>query len=283
TAEMQAVAVGDLTGFDKAFFGHLGFVTGNAVRSLFLALTGGHLAPAPVNGPAAGYFRALTRYSASFALVADVCLATLGGELKRREKISGRLADAFAWLCLASATLKRFHDEGRPAADVALLRWSCDLALWNIQDALRGVLDNLPNRLAAWVARFLVFPLGARRRPPDDELGAEVARGLLDGDETRLRLTPDIFIPDANEDGLGRLEAALDLIVGAKDANAKVTDAVRAATLDREPRDTLVARAAAQGVINGEERKRLEAVEAARDDVIQVDSFDPETYAGLKG
>ena len=91
------------------------------------------------------------------------------------------------------------------------------------------------------------FPgLSPGRPPPDDELGAKVARGLLDGNEMRLRLTPDIFIPDANEDGLGRLEAALDLIVGAKDSNAKVMDAVRAVTLDREPRDILIARAAAQ-------------------------------------
>ena len=241
------------------------------------------MAAAPGHGPAVAYFRALTRYSASFALVADVCLATLGGALKRREKISGRLADAFAWLYLASATLKRFHDDDRPAADVVLLRWSCDLALWNIQEALLGVLDNLPNRPAALMVRFLVFPLGARRRPPDDELGAQVARGLLDGNEMRLRLTADIYIPAANEDGLGRLEAALDLIVGAKDGTAKVMDAVRAGTLDREPRDTLIDRAAAQGIIDGEELKRLEAAEAARDDVIQVDSFDPETYAGLKG
>ena len=281
--EMQAVADNDLKGFDKAFFGHLGSVYSNAIRSLVLALTGGRLVAVPGNVPASAYFRALTRYSASFALVADVCLATLGGALKRREKISGRLADALAWLYLASATLKRFHDDGRPAEDVALLRWSCDLALWNIQEALRGVLDNLPNRLAALMVRFLVFPLGARRRPPDDELGAQVAQGLLDGNETRLRLTPDIFIPDANEDGLGRLEAALEKVVAAKDSNAKVIDAVRAGTLDREPRDNLIDRAAAQGIINGEGLKRLEAAEAARGDVIQVDSFDPETYAGLKG
>ncbi|MCH7865575.1 MAG: DUF1974 domain-containing protein, partial [Proteobacteria bacterium] len=281
--EMQAVAAGDLKSFDEAFFGHVGFVFKNAMRSLLLALTGGRLAPVPEDGPSAGYFHALTRYSASFALVTDVCLATLGGALKRREKISGRLADALSWMYLGSATLKRFHDDGRPAADVALLKWSCDLALWNIQEALRGVLDNLPNRPAAWAARFLVFPLGARRRPPDDRLGAEVARGLLDGNEMRLRLTPDIFIPDPDEDGLGRLEAALGLIVGVKDTFAKVTDAVRAGALDREPRDTLIARAAAQGVIDGEELKRLEAAEAARDDVIQVDQFDPETYAGLKG
>ncbi len=282
-AEMQAVASSDLKGFDKAFFGHVGFVFRNAVRAFMLVLTGGRLAPVPSGEPMAGYFRALTRYSAAFALITDVALATLGGALKRREKISGRRADALAWLYLGSATLKRFHDDGRPAADVALLKWSCDLALWNIQEALLGVLDNLPSRLAVLMVRFLVFPLGARRRPPDDELGAQVARGLLDGDEMRLRLTPDIFIPDASEDGLGRLDAALGLVVGAKDTNAKVMDAVRAGTLEREPRDTLIERAAAQGILNTEERISLQAAEVARDDVIQVDQFDPETYTGIRG
>ncbi len=282
-AEMQAVAVGDLKGFDEAFFGHLGFVYTNAIRSLVLALTGGRLAPVPEDGPAAGYYRALSRYSASFALLADACLATLGGALKRREKISGRLADALAWMYLASATLKRFHDDGRLAADLPLLRWSCDLALWNIQQALRGVLDNLPNRLVAMQVRFLVFPLGARRRPPDDALAGQVARCLLDSNEGRLRLTPDIFIPHANEDGLGKLEAALAAVVAAHDARDAVRDAVRAGKLEGDPEGTLSERAVAAGIIGPEQRERLEAADAARDDVIQVDFFDPKTYAGLKG
>ena len=106
---------------------------------------------------------------------------------------------------------------------------------------------------------------------------------MLDGDETRLRLTADIFIPDADEPGLGRLEAALHLVVGAKDANAKVKDAVRAGTLDKEPLATLIERAGAQGVINADELISLQAAEAARDDVIQVDQFDPETHAGFMG
>ena len=42
---------------------------------------------------------------------------TLGARLKRREKISGRLADALAWLYLGSAALKRFHDDGEPDFD----------------------------------------------------------------------------------------------------------------------------------------------------------------------
>ena len=128
-----------------------------------------------------------SRQAAAFALLADVALLTLGGGLKRREKISGRLADALAWLYLGSATLKRFHDEGRPEEDAAVMAWSCDLALYRIEDALRGVLDNLPNRFAARIARGLIFPLGARRRPPPDALGGRVARAMLDGGALRER------------------------------------------------------------------------------------------------
>ena len=281
--EMQSVQADDLKGFDRAFFGHLGFVYRNAMRAVLLALTGGKLAPVPTGGPMAGYFRVLTRYSAAFALITDVALATLGGALKRREKISGRLADALAWLYLASATLKRFHDDGRPAHDLPFLKWSCDLALWNIQEALRGVLDNLPNRLAAAMAQFLIFPLGARRRPPADGLGAEVARCLLDGNEARLRLSADIFVPGPDEDGLGRLEETLRLVIAARDAQGKVRDAVKAEKLEPAPESTLGERALAAGIIDAQERTRLEAAEEARDAVIQVDAFDPETYAGLKG
>ena len=95
--------------------------------------------------------------------------------------------------------------------------------------------------------------------------------------------TADIFIPDADEPGLGRLEAALHLVVGAKDANAKVKDAVRAGALDKEPLATLIERAVVQKVIKADEYERLQAAEAARDDVIQVDQFDPETHAGIRG
>ncbi len=281
--EMQAVQKNDAARFDRAFFGHVGFVGQNAVRALLLALTGGFLARAPGEGRSSAYFRRLTRFSAAFALVTDVALATLGGALKRREKISGRLADALAWMYLASAALKRFHDEGRPSSDLKLLRWSCDLALWKIQEALVGVLDNLPNRPAAALARALIFPLGARLRPPHDDLGAAVAHDLLDDGEIRRRLTRDIFVPDAGEDGLGRLEAALGLVVVARKAQRKIRDAVHQGALDAEPAATLTERAVAKGVIAADERERLDQAARACDAVIQVDSFAPATYAGLKG
>ena len=133
---MEAVEARDLARFDKAFFGHVNFVCRNAVRSLFLGLTAGRLAAAPVHGPEARYYRLLTRFSAAFALVSDTALATLGGSLKRREKISGRMADALAWMYLGSAALKRFHDEGGPERDRALVQWSLDHALKQVHHAV---------------------------------------------------------------------------------------------------------------------------------------------------
>lgn len=282
-AEMQAAERGDTKAFDRAVFAHLSFIFRNGVRSLLLALTGGRLESAPVDGPTAPCFRKLSRYSAAFAIMADMALITMGGTLKRKEKISGRFADALAWLYFASAALKRFHDDGRREDDLPLVRWSTEHALWQVQEALRGIVDNLPNRPVAVLLRLLVFPLGARRRPPDDRLGGRIAQGLLDGDAMRLRLSPDVFVPESGEGSLGRLEAALTQVVAAEEARRKLREATREGRLLAEPAATLAERAEALNLIDTDERQRLEAADRARDEIIQVDAFDPAEYAGLKG
>ena len=279
--EMEAVASGDLARFDRAFFGHVNHAFRCAARSLVLGLSDGRGAPVP-GGPLRRYVQRLDRMSAAFALVSDACMGTLGGQLKRREKITGRLADALAWLYLASATVKRFHDEGQRPGDLPFARWACEHALHQVQEALRGVLENLPSRPAAWAVRALVFPAGARYRPPSDALGSAVARALLEDADARARLTRHIFLPDADEPGLGRLEAALGRALDALAVEAKVRDAVRAGRLDKAAGDELLDRALEAGVIDADERKRVARADEARDEVIQVDAFDPETFRGLR-
>jgi acyl-CoA dehydrogenase len=126
--------------------------------------------------------------------------------------------------------------------------------------------------------RPILFPLGARYRPPSDALGAKVARALLEDRQGRLRLTRDIYLPPPHEPGLGRLEAALDRAVAALAVEAKLRDAVRAGRIDRAPGDALTEMALRSGVITPEERDRLRAADEARDEVIQVDAFEPEDY-----
>jgi acyl-CoA dehydrogenase len=280
-AEMRAAAEDDLAAFDRAFWGHVGFVASNAVRALLLGLSGGRLARAPLPGPAGLCFARLTRWSAAFALVSDAAMGTLGGQLKRREKITGRLADGLAWMYLASATLKRFADDGRPERDLPFVRWACEHAEQRIDEALRGVLDNLPARAAARALRPLVFPLGARRRGPDDALGAAVASRLLDEPEARLALTRHIYVPPQDEPGLGRLEAALVKARGALAIEARLRAAVRSGRLDHAPGERLADLALEAGVIEAEEHKQLHEADEARDEVIQVDAFAPEHFARL--
>jgi acyl-CoA dehydrogenase len=274
--EIEAVAAGDLARFDRAFFGHANFVLASAARALVLGVTGGRIERAPVGGAAAPWFGRLTRMSAAFALVSDACMATLGGKLKRREKITGRLADALAWMYLGSASLAQFCRDGQPERDRPFFEWACTHALHRCEEALAGVLDNLPSRPAAWALRPLVFPLGRRLRPPSDAQGSAVARALLDDPAARDALTRDIYRPAAEEPGLGRLEAALAKAIAALAVEAKIREAVRAGRLDRAPGDGLADRALEAGIISADERKRIHDADEARDEAIQVDAFGPD-------
>jgi len=280
-AEINAVAKNDLVAFDRALFGHVNLIFTRAVRAKLLALTGSRLAGVPRTEDTARYYQHLSRFSAAFTIVSDTAMGTLGGSLKRREKLSGRLADALAYLYLASAALKRYHDEGKTTANYGLVRWSVELCLYRIQEALLGVLDNLPSRPAAWLLRVLIFPLGARFRPPSDRIGGRVARDILEDREARRTLTDDVYVPHADEPGLGALEAALDKAVRALPIETKLRDAVRAGALDRAPGHELDDLGLAAGVITRAEYDLLNDARDARDEVIQVDAFDAETFKGL--
>ncbi|HEV7928537.1 MAG TPA: acyl-CoA dehydrogenase, partial [Nitrosospira sp.] len=155
--------------FDQALAGHAAYTLSNGVRTFLHGLTGGTLASAPgsVAPETQHYYSQLTRFSAAFAFLGDISLLTLGGALKRKERISARLGDILSMLYLCSAALKRFEDDGRPAVDLPLLHWSVQDALYRMQQAFEGLLDNFPgSAVAARLLRFMVFPLGTAFSPP---------------------------------------------------------------------------------------------------------------------
>jgi acyl-CoA dehydrogenase len=279
---MAAIARRDLAAFDRAFFGHLGHVVSTVGRAFLDGLTGGAFEGVPVSGPARPLFGRLSHLSAAFALTSEAAMATLGGTLKRRERLSGRLADALAYLYLSSAALKRFVDEGQLRRDLPLVRWSCAFAFHEIETAIAGVLDNLPSRPTAWLVRLAAFPLGFRAKPPSDRLSTAVARGLLDDRALRLAMTSDVYIPPASEGSLGRLEAAYAKVVAAQPIDRKLKEAVRArripAHLDAEAQ---LAAAVTAAVIDEDERRIWREADVARRDAIQVDAFPLEEFAEL--
>ena len=114
--EMKAAQLADpkqrLTEFDRNLFGHISYAISNAVRSCWYGLTAARIGSAPGNAYTRRYFRKLNRYSAALAVMADTSMLMLGGKLKFKESLSGRLGDVLSQLYLTSAMLKRFHDQG---------------------------------------------------------------------------------------------------------------------------------------------------------------------------
>jgi acyl-CoA dehydrogenase len=275
--ELRAAADPDrargLHEFDRALWGHLRFTLSNAARALGLGVTGARWASAPVDGPTRCYYQRVTRMSAAFALVADVAMLVVGGALKRKEALSGRLADVFSHLYLASAALKRFEDQGRPAADLPLVQWACEDALATMQDQLDGLLTNFPNRAVAGLLRLLVFPLGRRERGPDDALSHRVASLLLEPSAARDRLTAGIYVPTDTSEPVGRLDAALETIVAADAVERTLRAAVQAGLLKASDESTLLNDAVERGVIDKKEADLIRDAAAARRDAIRVDDF----------
>jgi acyl-CoA dehydrogenase len=275
TDEMEGAFTKDVAKFDKAFFGHVGFVFRNMARTFWLGITNAAFISSPIDGPDARYYQHFTRLSSIFALAADISMGTLGAALKRKELITGRLADCLAWMYISSATLKRFHDEGSKERDIPYMRWVCETGLYEAQQSFFAFLQNLPLRPAAWFLSALAFPFGRRWAPPSDRITHKVASGLLDGHNAREHLTKGIFHPPLDEPGLGVLEATLQKVVRAQAVHKKIRQGVRQKLLDKKPRATLVKRALEAGIISDAENSLIETAEEARQKAIAVDAFKP--------
>jgi len=274
--------------FDRALFGHLRFTLSNLARTLVMGLTGSHFVgvPAQVAPETRRYYQQLTRFSAALAFLADVSMGTMGGALKRKEKLSARLGDILSMLYLCSATLKRYEAEGRQAADAPLMHWAIWDAMFKAQNAFEGVVSNFPNRCIAKVMHCVVFPLGRPYVVPSDRLGHEVARLLIEPSATRDRLTAGMYHGPADEEGVALLDAAMAAAVEAEPIEQKIRAAARAGALDThvapgsDPGLT-AERAVAAGVISSSEAAVLARHRELAARVIRVDDFAADLGASL--
>jgi acyl-CoA dehydrogenase len=281
--EINAVQKQDLEAFDSAFMGHMNHIIQNAVRAPLMAISFGWLALSPISGREAKYYRKVTRLAAAFALIADVSLLMLGGAMKRKEFLSGRFADAFAWLFIASASLKRYQSEVKTEESLVLLDWSVSKACYEAEQALVGVLNNLPNKAAAIVLGLLSFPLGATTRKITDKQTYKTARVATHGPkDVRAMLTKNIFIPKATEEGLGKLDAGFKKIIKANDAVKKLHIARRKGEISKAPVEQMAEEAAKKKIISAAELKKVLDAEVIRNDLIQVDSFTADAYMKLR-
>ncbi len=273
--EIAAANADDLVDFDRAFWGHVAFTISNAARALWLGITGGKGLPVPGAPETRRYVQLMTRFSTAFALLADASMFVIGGQLKRKEKISARLGDILSLLYMSSAVVKRFHDEGRQREDLPLLTWALHDSFLKLQVAMDGVLENFPNRfVAAWL-RLLVFPKGLTLDAPRDAWGSRVAQILITPGAARDRLTQGAYVPRKVDDVIGRLEFAMEAVVQAEPIEAKLRRAERDGKLPQRTAAERTRAAVEQGLITQAELEHLAYTDQLRRDVVKVDDFDP--------
>ena len=300
--EQQAIAE-----FDALLYEHIGHALGNAAGALLLGLSCGALARVPehlkrkpetsteyaedrrryprgrrdtASADLRGYYRQLSRLSAAFATLTDASMLMLGGELKRRERLSARLGDVLSFIYLASACLKHFHDQGEPADDLPLLRWGVEDLLVKIEQAMHEILLNFPDRCVGVALRVVIFPLGRRLKPPSDGTGRQVAQLLMTPGPARDRLLQGCYFNHDPEDVTGLLNSTLDKVILADPIEQRLAKAQHSGELDHDSNADNLAIAAESGVISPDEASQVREARIARRAVIEVDDFSQEEMRG---
>ena len=163
------------------------------------------------------------------------------------------------------------------------MRWSCQLALYNIQEALSGTLANMPNRWIGMLLRFVAFPLGRNYSPPSDRLSSQIVKSVMENDEARDELTRHIYYPEDEGDALNRLDKGRSLLHEADEARKKLKTAVRERTIPRRRELCILQDAVDQDVLSEKERDLAREALELQNDLIQVDAFDPDEYLSRCG
>ncbi len=277
-----------ITSFDAAFWGHVGFALRNTLRTFMLGFGFGYLTKVPKSGNLQQHYRQLNRFAAAFAMLTDINLAVLGGALKARERLSGRMADCLIHMYYASAVIKQFHEDGYPEHMRPLVEWALKTSLFDTQTQMRNVIDNYPVRWLRPLLSLLIFPLSFHLRRPDDALASIVARSIVDNTKVRQNLTSGVFVSNSPGDAVWRVLNAYRLANDTVKEERKLFEAVQKSEdqelqdlemlLHRE-REQLLVWGLKEKILNAGEAAHLETAMEAIYDALRVDAFDPDSFS----
>lgn len=221
--EVTSAECGDAIAFNKALMGHLKYTIGNIFGSLYHNITGGMFISKPKDASCeiGKYYKRIELESKNFALLSDISISVLGADLKKRQRITGRFADAFSELYMTSAVLKRYEDtdDMDKKNDILYVTWGAESGLYNIQKSFEDILDNYPSKFIGFILRRLIFPFGRRYKGPSDKLNSRMVKSVVNvpnsiksalGFDARSRLTDKTFTSSNTKDALNILERAYE-------------------------------------------------------------------------
>ena len=279
---VKGVENNDVATFRSNLLGWIGHFFAGIGRSFVRGLTRGWTVSVPDVAPETRvYYRRLGWSAARFGLLTDLAMFFIGGKLKARGKLTGRYADAIAWMLLATSALRRFEAEGRRKDDAPLMHFAVRYALAQVQQAFEGIFANFDGVLglvmrsvgAIWLR---ANPVGAMPSDRDSHLAALTIQSY---NEQYRRLTQGTFVPAENTPGVGRLLKAFRLVTEAHAVAERIIHAQKAKQLPRGKLPAELAEEALKsGLISMPEARLLKDALAARMDAIEVDVFTPDQY-----
>lgn len=268
--------------FDDLLFKHLAYTFNRGARSFAYGWTGGSSdAPQSADQFTASYYKTINRFSANFALVSDMSLGLLAGDLKRKEMLSGRLADIHAHLFISTAILKFYEAGQKTEAEQLHAKLALQKAFLNIQEAFWGLFENFPAKLPAAFVKWICFPFGRVISKPDDELKQQVAELMMQEHPFREQLKHHVFYSTKADDVTGRLEHTFQILRTLEPLWDKFKKAESKGKFTGLTFEENIQQAIKEGFISESEAQQLLQYNAIRFDSMLTDVFDEDLNKDL--
>ncbi len=251
--------------FDKVLSKHMSQTLRNKAGLIFNMITRGHFIGKYVDATLKPYYKKVNWFAHALAYCTDISMLLLGGELKRKERLSARLGDVLSHLYLAIAVLKYFSSRKQEAKEIerAHAVWALENSLFEAQSALVDFCDNFPIKWLGKILKIMTFGLSLPCKAPSDQLEHTIAKSMLVPSDLRDVVTHLCFIGHKKDDPLFQLENAFHKLIAAEPLIKKL----KVANLD-------ITQALKQSLITDHEAVLLREAFSARDLVIHVDDFD---------
>lgn len=268
--------------FNDMLFKHLAYTFNRTARAFTYGFTGGS-AHASENADTFSrpYYKIINRFSANFALTADMCLGLLAGDIKRKEMLSGRLADIHAQMFIATAILKFYEHGQKTDAEQAHARLALDKALYKIQDAFYDLFENFPIKFASALVKFICFPLGRAVTKPTDQLKRDVATYMMQDNAFRQQLKQHVCYSTDTNDVSGRMESAFQMLLKIEPLWNKFKKAESKGQFQGLTFEAHIADALTTNFITQSEADQLIAYNIQRYDSMLTDIFDEQLFNEL--
>ncbi len=273
-AEIKALQEGNVRGFDEAFTNHIGRIMQAICRLFIITLTRAKLVRCP-SSRMASYYRKLSWSTTAFVVMSEAAMLLYGGNLKFREKLTGRFSDILSWMYLLTATLRRY-ESSQSKNEEALVHYAAQYALHKIENAFQSIYQNIDIPVLGWVFKSIflrwsrINPLSAQ---PDDKLATRIVQMCVSDPSFRDLLTKSgIYLPQEDIERMYQLDRAYELAASSAMILQKVTLAMRKGQLTKGRPHQRLQEALEKGLLSSSEVDTMHAYKEIYDLIISVDA-----------